>query len=245
MLTTLLLLAAGSAQPAEPKSDLPAFAAEAVKPGDKDSPVRKLQKERARERAAALARMRLVLANGMAPDNLLDEYVKAGATLAANLVELVEKPEDKAKCFEMRVDGLKEVEKRLDAMVKVGQEREYRLNLARAARLDAEIDLLKCRESFALDLPADAESLLKVSIEDMTALAAAIDKKDAAEKIRAAARKLKATTTKFDALTLSKESRAALEVKFKSELSSAALALLNAGRNNPEGFKIAEELLRK
>ncbi|HEV3383647.1 MAG TPA: hypothetical protein VG097_02465 [Gemmata sp.] len=115
----------------------------AMKPDPNDSPIRKLQRERCRERAIYLAKVNTLIAIGKSnPQDFLD-YLKLSATLTENLQELVDKPAAKLKCLEMRVELLKTGEKFIETRVLVGSDPSQNLNAAKAARLDAEIDLLK------------------------------------------------------------------------------------------------------
>jgi hypothetical protein len=181
---TLVLAAALAAQP-DPKAKpdaapaLPAFAADAMKPDDKDSPLRKLQKERARERADYLAKTAEVIRVGNWDTNYYQQFLNTQAAFAENLAELMDKPADKVRCYEMRVEALKESEKFIAGLVNNGKSRPQELNLAKAARIDAEIDLLKLRGPDAKPAAADdPDALVKQSIADMKALAAALENKD-------------------------------------------------------------------
>jgi hypothetical protein len=55
----------------------------------------------------------------------------------------MDKREDRLKCYEMRVSYLKIVEKFIDKRVCDFQEPPQSLNLAKSARIDAEIELLR------------------------------------------------------------------------------------------------------
>ena len=245
MYTAVVMLATVAAQPAEAKPTLPAFAEEAIKPALTDSPLRKLQKDRVRERVEAVKRFQAALEVGRWDARTFGEYVELQSTLGSNLSDLFDKPEEKVKCYEMRLEAMMEFEKYIEANVKAGNLRSQDSNPARAARIDAEIDLLKFKETFAVELPNDADGLLKQSIADINALAAALDNKEPIDKIRAKAQKLKTTTEKLNTLNLSKESRAVLDAKYKTQLQEATTRLLSAAVANPESFKLVEEALRK
>lgn len=139
-----LALALLIAQPA-PKEDDP-FIANAIKPASADSPLRKLQKERCRERAIALATIKKVLEVGNYSSSFYHDYVTLQMTFWANLAELMDKPADQVKCFESRVEAAKEIERFMSVRVNSGNEPPQILHLARANRLDSEIDLLKLKE---------------------------------------------------------------------------------------------------
>jgi len=137
------------AQPA-PKKEVPKldpFIAKAVEADANDTPLRKLQKERARERATALALIRRSMEVGTWTQADFTHFIRLQSTLAENLAELMDKPADKVKCYEMRLDAANEFERVTKARVDVGAEPPQNLNLAKAARVDAEIDLLKLKES--------------------------------------------------------------------------------------------------
>jgi hypothetical protein len=119
--------------------------ANAMKPDPNDSPLRKLQKERCRERATYLAKINTLMAMGRwNPQDFLD-YLKFSAALSENLLELMEKPYDKLKCLELRVELLKTGERFMETRVQVGSDPSQSLNLAKANRIDAEIDVLKLK----------------------------------------------------------------------------------------------------
>jgi hypothetical protein len=120
---------------------------DATKPDEKDTPLRKLQKQRVRDRALYLAKMQIVIKIGNWYEAEHAAHQQTHWLLAENLAELMEKPADKIKCHEMRVEALKEFEKMVTESVKVGKSRPQSLNLARAARIDAEVELLKLKES--------------------------------------------------------------------------------------------------
>lgn len=144
---TLVLLALA----AQPKKDeapkLDPFVAKAIEPAAADGPLRKLQKERVRERALAIAETLQLADVGRTDGNTPGELTRLRVTLAQNLAELMDKPADRVKCYEMRVDALKEYEKLTKSRVEAGAVPSRFLRLATADRLDAEIDLLKFKEA--------------------------------------------------------------------------------------------------
>ncbi len=170
------------------------------------------------------------------------EYVKLHVTLAENLAELFDKPADKIKCSEMRVEKLKELEKFIDTRVKTGTEPPQNLNVAKAVRIDAEIDLLKLKETLKVGNAdsSDPDALMKQMIAAVHTLASAIDKKESADKIKDLAQKLKATGDKIDALNLSADDKKKLEEKYKKEMTDALGKLFAAALSNPEGAKALE-----
>jgi len=118
--------------------------ANALKPDPNDTPLRKLQKERCVARAIYLAKIQTLIDVGKWNPWDFTQLVPVPGLLVDNLLELVEKPEDKIKCYEFRIAFLKKyVEKFTDTRVQVGSDPSQNRDIAIAARLDAEIDLLK------------------------------------------------------------------------------------------------------
>jgi hypothetical protein len=118
-----------------------------LEPNACDTPLRKLQKERCIDRAMALAIMRDSIAIGGWNSTDLNDHIKLHNTLADNLAELSDKPADWVKWYEMRVAKLKEVEKFMQTRSEVGSDAPQLVYIAIAARKDAEIALLKLKES--------------------------------------------------------------------------------------------------
>jgi hypothetical protein len=127
----------------DPLAKLDPYVADATKPDPNDSPLRKLQKERCRERAAAL--LKLQRAPEINGSNSADFYesLKLPVVLSENLLDLADKPADRVKCHELRLAWLKDAEKRTESRLKLGFDPPHYHNLARAAALDAEIALMK------------------------------------------------------------------------------------------------------
>jgi hypothetical protein len=123
------------------------YIAKLVEPEASDSAVLKLQKERVRERAIYLAKMQEVIKSGIWTAANFGDYIKEQRTFWEQLPGLASKPEDKLKCAEMRVEATKEFEKFIGIRVNEAGEPMQALNFAKAARLDAEIDLLKLKEA--------------------------------------------------------------------------------------------------
>jgi hypothetical protein len=122
---------------------LDAFIAEAIKPDAKDTPLRKLQKDLCREQATAIGKIQLAIEFGKASPVDFNRFYTLSARLAEDLMELMDKPESKIKCLEMRVDAFKQQEKAVELRVQTGTEASQEVNLARANRIRAEIKLLK------------------------------------------------------------------------------------------------------
>jgi hypothetical protein len=160
MLTVLFLVLAAPPSPAqkdaEPKATAP-NAAKAVKldpfiekltePDAKDTQLVKLQKERARERALYAVYTQEVMRIGNWDAAYYADYTKEVKLLWENLAEVTTKPEDRVKCYEMRLAAAKEFEKFFEVRVQNASDPPTTLHKAKAARIDAEIDLLKLKES--------------------------------------------------------------------------------------------------
>lgn len=144
---TVLFLALAAQPKADDAPKLDPFVARAIEPAAADAPLRKLQKERVRERALALDAVRRAIAAGSADAAAYTDFVRLQVAIADNLAELMDEPADRVRCYEMRVEALKEYEKLVRARVDAGATSRTALHLAAADRLDAEIALLKVREA--------------------------------------------------------------------------------------------------
>jgi hypothetical protein len=144
-------------QPAQKKENLTYAAAVreevikeyALQPNADDSPLRKLQREHCIDRATAISMWRFVIPimSWFNPLYFVD-YIELHVTLFEDLAELADKPANKVKWYEIRVEKLKEVEKLVKQIYEIGiNPPGIDLTLARAARIDAEIELLKLKES--------------------------------------------------------------------------------------------------
>jgi hypothetical protein len=245
VLALVLLAQPQKEQPPQIETKLDPLVANAVKPDDKDTPLKKLQKERVRERAIALERLNECIQVGKWNSNYFLEQTKLQIALAENLAELLDKPADKVKCYEMRLASAKEFEKFIAKRVEVGSDPAQNLNIATAARADAEIELTKLKETLKIGTEvaaSDPEALLKEMLTQLTALATALEEKEPAEKIKAAFQKMKAAGDKLDALKLTRDEKTKLETKYKKELDDAVSRLLKASISNPEGARILSEL---
>jgi len=147
--------APGLAQQPAPKSDPASDLTKllAIKPfevGDSDAPLLKLQKERFNARLEAARLQVQAVRVGALNTQQLSELL---AVLASNAVDVEQKPADKVKWMEMRVGLLKGQEEMARRRVEAGAENASASLLAKAARIDAEIDLLKLKESLKGDKP--------------------------------------------------------------------------------------------
>ena len=140
----------------------------------------------------------------------LGEYVKLQTIFAEQLAELMDKPADKIKCYEMRVENLKEFGADHQGPREGGLDRLESLNLAKAARIDAEIELLKLKGPAVGGNANDPDAVMREVLASMLLSSRQhLKKKESAEKIKAAALKLNATSEKLDALRpSSKEEKA-------------------------------------
>ena len=145
MFTILVLVLA--AQPVEAGIKLDPLMEKLVAPNPKDSELLKIQKERALERAIYFEKSKMVIDAGRWNANFFGDYIKEVRLLWENLAELTTRPEDKVKCYEMRLEAAKEFEKFIRSRVEVGSDPSQYLNVAKAARLDAEVDLIKLKEA--------------------------------------------------------------------------------------------------
>jgi hypothetical protein len=119
-----------------------------LEPNASDTLMRKLQKERCMLLVHALSWQYDVIpiTSAFSPGYFTD-YIERHATLFENLAELAEKPADKVKCYEMRVEKLKEIERFVKKYYEYGEVKCHELSMARALVIDAEIELLKLKES--------------------------------------------------------------------------------------------------
>jgi hypothetical protein len=116
--------------------------------GDSDGPLLKLQKERFNARLEAARLNAKAVQAGAMNTNQFNELL---AVLASNAADVEPKPEGKVKWMELRVDVLKSQEAMARKRAEVGVENASASLLAKAARIDAEIDLLKLKESLKGD----------------------------------------------------------------------------------------------
>lgn len=145
VLSLALLMAQPALKAMDRAAQLDPFIARVVKPDPKDSPLRKLQKERCRERATAVARIKEIIEIGNYSPDFYSNYGKLQMTLWENLAEVMDQPADRVKCYELRLDVLKEIERLTAIRVMAGNDPPQMLPIARANRIDAEIDLLKVK----------------------------------------------------------------------------------------------------
>ncbi len=119
--------------------------AKAFKSEPNDSPLRKLQKDRCRELSSYLAKIETLIEIGKWNPQDFSEYLKICASLSESLLEVVDKPTDKLKCLELCVEIIKVGEKFTETRIAVGSDPSQNLNVARAARINAEIQVLKLK----------------------------------------------------------------------------------------------------
>jgi hypothetical protein len=120
----------------DPENDIqalldPVLAAAIIRP--QEYSLRNLQKDRCREWARYCGMIQTLTRIGKWNPQDFAESLKVADTLGKNLLELVEKPEDKIKCYEFRIGALKEFEKFISLRVEVGTEPSQNLKLARAS----------------------------------------------------------------------------------------------------------------
>jgi hypothetical protein len=119
--------------------------AKAFKSDPNDSPLRKLQKDRCRELSSYIAKIETLIEIGKWNPQDFSEYLKICASLSESLLEIVDIPKDKLKCLELCVEILRVGEKFTETRVAVGSDPSQNLNVARAARINAEILVLKLK----------------------------------------------------------------------------------------------------
>jgi hypothetical protein len=129
----------------------PAYGIEVMKPREitaSDSPARKLLKERFNLRLSVLQDAYAVC-NTLCCDRQgeiekflthIPLFIEAGAALAQT-------DADRLWWYELYLKAMRDVERYVSVRVEVGAEPSQLLNISRAARIDAEIELLKLKES--------------------------------------------------------------------------------------------------
>lgn len=122
------------------------FIAKAIESVAGDTPLRKLQKERVRERAQYFTRIESLIETGRWDEAYLSDLLKTRMVFADNLAELMDDPANKLKCYEMRVTALRGIETFIAERVEKGNSPPQNGNLAKATRLEAELESLKLKE---------------------------------------------------------------------------------------------------
>jgi predicted urease superfamily metal-dependent hydrolase len=117
----------------------------ALKPNSKDSQLHKLQKEVCFALGVYLAKIQTLLEMGKWNPQEFAETIRVSVSFSKNLLELMEKPEDKLKCYELEVRLLESIYKFTDTRVIVGTDPSQNRDFARAAWLEAEVKLLKLK----------------------------------------------------------------------------------------------------
>lgn len=116
---------------------------DAMKPHAKDSLLRRLQRERCYARAVYLAKISKLIEIGKWNPLDFDQVIPVPELLARDLLELLPKPEDKLKCYQFRVQFSKLMEYFTAVRIMIGSDPERNYYITKAARVDAEIDLLR------------------------------------------------------------------------------------------------------
>jgi hypothetical protein len=117
----------------------------AIKSQPDDTAQKRLQKERCTEQLIALGTIQELMTLEKWNTESLSAALKIPTALSKNLLELIDDPKDRIRCYEMRVRALKHLEDFVEKRVLVGSDPGQKLNIIKAARMDAEIDLLKFR----------------------------------------------------------------------------------------------------
>lgn len=141
-----LALALNPGQPPKlPDPEIDPFISALVKPDDRDTPLRRLQKERVRLWGLAASDIKDQWDKGRGAD--YREAVELPGALWRNAAELAANPADAVKCHEKRVEAAKEWEKFVADRVASGGLIPHYLHMSKATRIDAEIGLLKLKEA--------------------------------------------------------------------------------------------------
>ena len=115
----------------------------ALKSDPNDTPIQKLQRDLCRELAIYQGKIMTLVNIGKWNPTDFPEAIQNAVSLSRNLVDIMEKPIDKLKCYALGVRLLKEIEQFTDTRVLVGSDPSQNHNYVKAARLEAEIKLLK------------------------------------------------------------------------------------------------------
>jgi hypothetical protein len=118
----------------------------ACKSDPDDTPLRALQRERCYTRLIVMAKFQVLMDINKYHYTSLPEMLKVPGTLSENLIELMDKPEDKIKCHELGIEFLKYTEKFMSGRADQGNEFSENLKMVKAARINSEIELLKLKE---------------------------------------------------------------------------------------------------
>jgi hypothetical protein len=119
--------------------------ADALKPNPKDSQLRKLQKEVCFNLGVYRAKIETLILIGKWNPQDFAETLRISVSLPKNLLELMDKPEDKLKCYELEVQLLNWIYQFTDTRVLVGSDPSQNRDAAKAAWLEAEVKLLKLK----------------------------------------------------------------------------------------------------
>jgi len=118
----------------------------ALKVNLNDTLLMKLQRDRCFERATYLAKLHTLMEIGKYNPLDISEHMRILSTLPDNLLELMEKPEDRAKCHELRQECFKMLEKDVIRRSVDGNASVESVHAVKAARLTAEVEYLKFKQ---------------------------------------------------------------------------------------------------
>lgn len=121
------------------------FIVKAIRSNSADTPLKKLQKERCSEALIALAKHQEKIKNGGWDSSSFTLFQELAESLSSNLQEAMDNEEDRIKGYEFVAKALKEFEEFTAERVRNGTETTQRFHIAKAARLDIEIELLKLK----------------------------------------------------------------------------------------------------
>ena len=120
--------------------------ANAMKPNANDSPLRKLQKAACYELARYMFRVLTLVELGRWNPADFSQTITMAVSFPRSILELMDKPTDKLKCYELEVRLLKAFEDFTVTRVAVGTDPSQNENVVKAVRLEAEIKLLKFKQ---------------------------------------------------------------------------------------------------
>jgi hypothetical protein len=148
MTIVLISVLTGQSQPPAPK-EKPSVATRIIEmkeapAGPADTPLRVLQKERFNARLHVAQSAARAVQASVAP---VTELAGPVSILALNGADLEDRAEGRVKWFQLRVDVLKDAEQDSQVKLKGPAMSLTEINLIRANRADAEIDLLLLNES--------------------------------------------------------------------------------------------------
>jgi len=118
----------------------------AIKANPNDTPLRKLQKERCSEGLISIAKYQDRIRNGSWNSVSFTLFMDLVDSVSRGLQDSMDTREDKINCYEFIRKSLKEFEEFMEQRAVAGTDSTKRYHIAKAARIDAEIELLKLKD---------------------------------------------------------------------------------------------------